>query len=130
MAAIQDHVHLHSSLQRLHDVLVKLIIDNLPCTLEVARNQSVIHAALFVPVGVFDAAAMATVVEEEDVASLGLGCEPSQSGQDVRLRRHNVRAIVPQSADLTVLEAHALLEDAHNSLGIVDATGQTTLTCR
>mmetsp|Transcript_15461 Transcript_15461/g.46408 ORF Transcript_15461/g.46408 Transcript_15461/m.46408 type:complete len:211 (+) Transcript_15461:1157-1789(+) len=95
--------------------------------LEVARDERLVLAALLVAVLVLLLATVAAVVEEELVLGAGAVCKPAHRRQHVGLRRHHVCAVVAEAADLRVLEAEGILEDAYDGVRVVDAARQASL---
>mmetsp|Transcript_52059 Transcript_52059/g.151567 ORF Transcript_52059/g.151567 Transcript_52059/m.151567 type:complete len:206 (+) Transcript_52059:479-1096(+) len=124
VAAIEHHPQPRALRQRLHDTLVELVVRDLPHGLEVARDEGVVVTAFFVPAPVLLPTAVAAVVKEEFVAGHGAAGQPMQRSQNVRLSGHHVRAVIPQAADLIVVEAEHGLQNADHCLRVVDAARQ------
>mmetsp|Transcript_54703 Transcript_54703/g.130676 ORF Transcript_54703/g.130676 Transcript_54703/m.130676 type:complete len:261 (+) Transcript_54703:347-1129(+) len=121
VATIEEHPKAAGLRQMLDQQAVKFIVTDLPCSLEVARDQGVILAGDFISAPIGSAAAVTTVVQKQLVsASDSLG-EPTHGREYVGLGRHHVCAIIPQSTDLAILELEGLLQDSDHRLGIVDA---------
>mmetsp|Transcript_42028 Transcript_42028/g.98116 ORF Transcript_42028/g.98116 Transcript_42028/m.98116 type:complete len:213 (-) Transcript_42028:849-1487(-) len=69
VATIEDHPQAAALWQVLDQQAVKIIVADLPCSLEVARNQGVILAGDFISTPIGSAATMTTVVQKQLVSA-------------------------------------------------------------
>lgn len=127
MARVEDGGQANTGSERLDDVKVDFVVDDVSCLLEVHRVDDFVVAVFFVAVDVFGLSAVARVVQEEGVVRLRASHEPLHCADHVRFRRvqWGVCGVVVGEDDhvfaLVVVVLHQVLGEVGS---VVDAPAQ------
>jgi hypothetical protein len=104
------------------------VIDNMTSSLEIDRKNGLVKAIFFIAIEIFSLCAVATVMQEEAVAGLGIGDQPVHGADHIGFSRptNRIGLVVCKSDDIIWSKA-MVLDKLLDVLDVVDAAFQRLL---